>query len=61
MGPTSTFLGLVWPGRSNGAAEWGKRTSPAYDPSMRPATAIVLLILLAIIAIAGVIQLWLIF
>jgi hypothetical protein len=28
---------------------------------MRPATAIVILILLAIIAIAGVIQLWLIY
>lgn len=33
----------------------------AYDLVVRPATAIVILVLLAIIAVAGVIQLWLIY
>jgi hypothetical protein len=37
-------------------------TERAYPPlSVRPATAIVILILLAIIAVAGVIQLWVLF
>ena len=43
------------------APDWGKPYGAAYDLQMRPATAIVLLILLAIIAIAGIIQLWLIY
>jgi hypothetical protein len=33
----------------------------SYDRLVRPATAIVILILLAIIAVAGIIQLWLIY
>ncbi len=33
----------------------------AYDRVVRPATAVVILALLAIIAIAGVIQLWLLY
>jgi hypothetical protein len=41
--------------------EWGNRAGKAYDRVMRPATAIVILALLAIIAIAGVIQLWLLY
>jgi hypothetical protein len=32
-----------------------------YDSVVRPATAIVVMILLAVIAVAGIIQLWLIF
>ncbi|HUG31967.1 MAG TPA: hypothetical protein VMM14_03660 [Acidimicrobiia bacterium] len=41
--------------------EWGNGALGAYDRVVRPATAIVILVLLAIIAIAGVIQLWLIY
>jgi hypothetical protein len=33
----------------------------SYDRQMRPGTAVVILALLAIIAIAGVIQLWLLY
>jgi hypothetical protein len=33
----------------------------AYDRMVRPGTAIVILVLLAIIAIAGIVQLWIIF
>jgi hypothetical protein len=41
--------------------EWEDGIGRAYDRRVRPATAIVILILLVIIAIAGIIQLWLIF
>lgn len=41
--------------------EWVNGARRAYDRRVRPATAIVILILLAIIAIAGIIQLWLIY
>lgn len=39
----------------------GNAVGEAYDRGVRPATAIVILVLLAIIAIAGIIQLWLIY
>ena len=41
--------------------EWGKETGGAYDSRVRPATAIAVIVLLLIIAIAGIIQLWLIY
>jgi hypothetical protein len=41
--------------------EWEIRAAGTYDPGVRPATAIVIVVLLAIIAVAGLIQLWLIF
>lgn len=38
------------------------RPLPAYDPRhVRPATAIILLILLVLIAVTGLIQLWVLF
>jgi hypothetical protein len=39
----------------------GKGRDGSYDRQVRPATAIAILILLLIIAVAGVIQLWMIF
>jgi hypothetical protein len=46
---------------SPGPHRMGKGNDGQYHRGVRPATAIVVLILLAAIAITGVVQLWLIF
>lgn len=59
--PATVLCGFFAPLSGTTRTEWGNGAGSAYDRIVRPATAIVILVLLAIIAIAGIIQLWLIY